>query len=357
MITQDAAAPAQKFKLRVFQAAVIVALVVTVLWGLGSVVEILLVVFAGILVAVFLRGLSTSLSKATPLSEGWSLAVVALGLAGTVVLGIWLLAPEVSKQVEELSRTLPESLKSLRDQISSTGWGAALVNQASEADKWISERSALSQATSFLSTTTGALAGFLIILVLGLYMASEPAYYRKGVVRLVPVVHRKKADKLLLSLGETLHWWLIGQLMSMTLIGLLTWIGLLLLGVPLALTLALIAAVLTFVPNVGPIIAVIPALLLAVVESPMRGVYVLLLYFGIQMVESYLVTPLIQRRTIRLAPALILTAQMVAGSLLGLFGVALATPLVAVLVVLVQKLYVEDTLENGKGQDAAKAEA
>lgn len=357
MTIQDAPDPARTFKLRVFQAAVIVALVAIVLYGLGFVAEILLVVFAGILVAVFLRGLSTALSKVTPLSDGWALAVVALGLAGAVGLGGWLLAPEVSKQVEELSKTLPESLKSLREQLSSTSWGAVLVDRASEADKWFTDRSALSQATSFLSTTTGALAGFLVILVLGLYMASEPSYYRQGIVQLVPVVHRKKADKLLIRLGDTLHWWLIGQFMSMTLIGILTWIGLLLLGVPLALTLALLAAVLTFIPNVGPIIAVVPALLLAMVESPMRGLYVLLLYFGIQTVESYLVTPLIQRRTIRMAPALILIAQMVAGTLLGLFGVALATPLVAVLMVLVKKLYVEETLENGAGEDTAKEPA
>ncbi|MEN3939775.1 AI-2E family transporter [Prosthecobacter sp. SYSU 5D2] len=352
MTVQDA--PARKFKLRVFQAVLIVALVAILLFGLGLVAEILLVVFAGILVAVFLRGLSTALSKVTPLSDGWALAVVAMGLAGAVGLVGWLLAPEVSKQVEELSKSLPESLRSLRDQLSSTSWGAALVERVSEADQYFSERSALSQARSFLSTTTGALAGFFVILVLGLYMASEPDYYRHGVVRLVPVVHRKRADKLLIRLGDTLHWWLIGQFMSMTLIGILTWIGLLLFGVPLALTLALLAAVLTFIPNVGPIIAVIPAALLAMMDSPMRGFYVLLMYLGIQTVESYLVTPLIQRRTVRLAPALILVSQMVAGTLLGLFGVALATPMVAVLMVVVQKLYVEETLEKGAGEEAGK---
>lgn len=130
----------------------------------------------------------------------------------------------------------------------------------------------------------------------------------------------------------------------MIVIGVLTAIGLWLLGVPMAVTLALIAALLTFIPNIGPILAVVPAALLALLQSPMQVVYVCLLYFGIQTFESYLLTPLVQRRTVSLPPALTIFAQVLAAVLLGGLALSLATPMAAALVVLVRMLYLEDVL-------------
>jgi predicted PurR-regulated permease PerM len=309
--------------------------------------DVLLVIFAGILFAIFLRGLSGMVSRVTHLREGWSLGMVAAAFLALGGLAFWLLAPEVSRQVDQLSRSLPESLGTFQRQLADTAYGQWLVPRFSEADEWISRRRALSQATSLLSTTVGAFAGFLIMIALGLYLAAEPTFYREGAIRLVPPARRERTAQVLLAIGETLHWWLIGKIIGMVIIGILTWLGLRLLGIPLALTLALIAALLTFIPNVGPIIAVVPAALLALVESPMRALYVLLLYFIVQTVESYLVTPLIQRRTIRLPPAFTLSAQLVLGAMLGALGVALATPLAAAVVVVVQKLYIDDALEKG----------
>ena len=130
----------------------------------------------------------------------------------------------------------------------------------------------------------------------------------------------------------------------MIIIGVLTAVGLWLLGVPLALTLGLLAALLTFIPNIGPILAVVPAALLALLQSPTRALYVVLLYLGIQTVESYLLTPLMQKRTVSLPPALTIFAQVLMGILVGRIGLVLATPLTAALFVLVKMLYVEDIL-------------
>ena len=152
---------------------------------------------------------------------------------------------------------------------------------------------------------------------------------------------RGSLREVLAAVGSTLRWWLWGKLLGMLVIGVLTTLGLWRLGVPLALTLGLLAALLTFIPNIGPILAVIPAALL---DSPAKALYVLGLYLPIQTVESYLITPLVQRLTISMPSALTITAQLVLGVLLGAMGVVLATPLTAAAVVLMKMLYVEDAL-------------
>ena len=144
---------------------------------------------------------------------------------------------------------------------------------------------------------------------------------------------------------EVLRWWLLGKMVAMVLVGTLTTIGLWLLGIPLPVALGVIAAMLTFIPNFGPVLSAIPALLLAFVASPMSAVYVGLLYLVIQTVESYLITPLIQQRTVSLPPALTVLAQVGMGVLFGVPGIVLAAPMAAMAMVLVTKLYIEDRLE------------
>jgi predicted PurR-regulated permease PerM len=202
--------------------------------------------------------------------------------------------------------------------------------------------------THIFSTTFGALAGFIVILFIGLYMAVAPTLYTEGVIRLVPIAKRGRAREILQALGHTLRWWLLGRGVSMLMVGLLTAAGLWLIGVPLALTFGLLAALLTFVPYLGPILSAIPPTLLALTQQPQQALYVILLYISIQGVESYLLTPLVQERTVSLPPALTITAEVLSGILLGGLGVILATPLVAAALVLVQMLYIEDTLGERK---------
>ena len=146
------------------------------------------------------------------------------------------------------------------------------------------------------------------------------------------------------GIGETLRWWLIGKVGSMIFIGILTWIGLSIIGVPLALTLGLIAGLLSFIPNFGPIISALPAILLAFIDSPITAVYVLILYVGVQLVESNLVTPIIERETVELPPALTIIFQLALSVMIGGLGLVLATPLLAVIMVLVQMVYIQDVL-------------
>jgi predicted PurR-regulated permease PerM len=324
-------------------AAATIALIALLLL-LWYVVEVLLLVFAGMLLAVFLRGLRDGLGRYTPLRGNGALLVLVITLLAIFGVGIWLLAPQLGAQIMQLTETLPRSILSLEERLRQYGFGQWLLSQTPSPGEFISEGSILAKVTRVFSTTFGALASLLVILATGLYMAVAPDVYTEGVIRLVPVENRARAREVLRAVGQTLRWWLLGRWASMVVVGLLTAAGLWLIGVPLALTFGLLAALLTFIPYLGPILSAVPPTLLAFAQQPQQALYVILLYLGIQSVESYLVTPLVQQRTVSLPPALTLTAQVVLGILLGGLGVILATPLFAAVVVLVKMLYIEDML-------------
>jgi predicted PurR-regulated permease PerM len=190
----------------------------------------------------------------------------------------------------------------------------------------------------------GALAAPLVILVIGVYLAVDPELYRRGLMSLVPRGRRDRAQQVLERTGEALWGWLWGRLFSMSLIGVTTFIGLWLLGIPIALSLALIAFVTNFIPYVGPLLSAIPAVLIALTVGPMQPVYVLLLYGGIQLVETNVITPVVEQKSVNLPPVLTVSTQMLAGLLFGPLGILFATPLAAMISVLVKTLYVEDVL-------------
>lgn len=161
---------------------------------------------------------------------------------------------------------------------------------------------------------------------------------------MVPKTRRARAAVVMDDTGEVLLRWLVGRLIEMTIIGILTWIGLLLMGVPLALALGLIAGTLSFIPNVGPVLSAIPAMLIASAGNPIMALYVGAFYLGLQAVESYVLEPYIVRKSADLPAALVVTFQLLMGTLMGLMGLTLATPLLAMITVLVERLYIEDVL-------------
>lgn len=318
---------------------------VLALLALVYAIDVLLLVFAGILVAVFLRALSDWISAHTPLSARWSLALVALALTGLMALGLWLGGTRLAGQVDELKEKLPQAIEELKERLDKTGWGRAFLDRLpATGDLVPRRRDLLSQVGGAVSSALGWLGEGLVVLFIGLFLAAEPGTYVNGLVRLVPRGRRERAREVLRAVGSTLRYWLLGKVLAMALIGVLTTVGLWLLGSPLALTLGVLAALLSFVPNIGPVLSAVPAVLLALMEGPTRALYVVLLYMGVQAVESYLITPLVQRRAVSLPPGLTLTAQVLAGVLLGVMGLVMATPLAAALLVVVQMLYVQDVL-------------
>ncbi len=328
---------------------------------LGLTAQILLLVFAGILLAIVLRSVANGIDTVLGIGVGWSLALALSGIVLTIALGTWLLLPDIVAQGQQLAEQLPRGWDELRQRLSGLFGDSGLIDVAFDRAASPS-RGAIQDIVGgvfgVVSGTLGFLGSGLVILFTGIYLAADPQTYRDGLIRLVPPAHRERASGIVDEIERVLLWWLIGKLFDMALIGVLTYLGLWALGIPLALSLALIAALLTFVPNFGPIIAAAPAVLIALGDGVNQAALVVLLYVAVQAVESYVVTPLIQQRTISMPPALTLAMQLIAAVLLGIMGLALATPLTAAGIVLVRELYVKGLLErDGAGEQGAASPA
>jgi len=160
----------------------------------------------------------------------------------------------------------------------------------------------------------------------------------------VPRGRRSRVREVLYEIGHVLRRWLVGQTVLAVYVAILTGVGLVLLGAPFPFALALLAGLMEFVPYIGPLVAAIPAILVGFAEGPQLALSIGLLFVGIQLVESYLLAPLVQHRAVHLAPAAVLFAQVLMGAVVGALGVAVATPLAAAAMVAVSMLYVEDAL-------------
>ena len=167
---------------------------------------------------------------------------------------------------------------------------------------------------------------------------------------------RDRADEVLRETGATLRSWLSAKLMTMAVVGVPTALGLWIAGVPLPFALGLFAGLLAFIPNLGPIIGLLPALLLAFPEGQSTVLTVLAIYLGVQTLETYIITPLIQQRKVSLPPALVIAAQLVFGVLFGILGLALATPILAALKTIIRLVYVDDYLDGERPNVAASDE-
>lgn len=336
---------------RVLIATFVVAFIIVLFYAFGYIIDILMLGFAAILLAVFLRGLADLLSTRINISEGKAVLIVSALLLIVLAGSITLLAPSVVKQAGHLREELPQSARNVGRAISEFSWGRAIIEQMPSPDELIEKIKSsnfLSSVGGFFSSTAGIVANFFITILLAVYFASEPRVYINGFTKLFPVSRRSRVEEVVGAIGETLRWWLIGKIGSMIVIGLLTWIGLSIIGVPLALTLGLIAGLFSFIPNFGPIFSAIPAILLAFIESPITAVYVIGLYIGVQLIESNLITPWIERQTVELPPAITVVAQLVLGLLIGGLGLVLATPILAVVMVVVQMLYIQDVLGDNE---------
>jgi predicted PurR-regulated permease PerM len=306
--------------------------------------EVLFMAFAGILVGIFLSSLSDWIRRFTRIPYRWSLAIVVLSLLGVIGLSSWLVGHRIAQQMAELTRTLPQSSEQIRQQIEQYEWGQWVIRHAPEASSSVSEFDLMSQVTGLASRASGFLVGMVIVLFVGIYTALEPDLYQRGIVLLVPLEKRERAREVITAVGYNLRWWMLGQLFSMAVVGMLIGLGLWWLGVPLALTLGLLAGAAELVPNVGPVVAAAPGVMVALANDGKFAIYVIVLYVVVQFVESYLLMPLVQRSVVWLPPAVTILAIVLLGIASGLLGVLVAAPLTVTIIILVKMLYVEDLL-------------
>jgi len=300
--------------------------------------------FAGVLAGVFLDALAACLRRVSSLSRGWSVVAVVVLLALLVALIAWLIGARVTSQLSELSTQLPQSWDEVQQRLDETQWGKWLVNRLPSSPREIERSDLFSQMTSALSTATAFLVGLAVVLFVGLYLAADPELYVDGIVQLVPLRERDRIRIALHQTGIALRWWLLGQLATMLLVGVTMGVGLWLIGIPLALSLGLLAFILEIIPNIGPVLAAIPALLIAWTESTSHLLLAGLLYVVVHGLESYVAIPLIQQRAVRLPPALSILMITLFGLLGGVIGMFVAAPLTITIIVLVKMLYVRDFL-------------
>lgn len=310
--------------------------------------SVLLLVFAGVLLAVLLRAITDFLKRRLHLHDTVALSLTVLLLLGAAGLLAFLVAPHVEQQALMLWQQLPDTVAKARQQLQERTWGQHLLQQLPSFENLFSHGQVL--AKSSVATVSGALGviGNLVVIgFVGLYLAVSPERYSRGAVKLLPPHLRPVVWETLGAAGDSLRRWLMGKLALMLFVGVSTAIGLSLLHVPLVFPLALLAALLDFIPNIGPVASAVPAVLLALTISPAAALWVALLYLGVQVVESYILSPLVQGNAVSLPPAILISAQVLFGVLLGLPGVLLATPLTVVLLVFLRRLWVGALVEGG----------
>jgi predicted PurR-regulated permease PerM len=307
--------------------------------------DALLLIFACLLFAILLYDASRRLSARLPVSRKVALGIVVLLLLAVIGGGGWLMAPQISEQAGKLGEVIPHSIEKLQESLKRHEFLKSILGAVPSPEQLRANLSAmLPRAGLFFTGVLGALGNVLIITFVGIYFAATPFTYIDGIVTLVPKRRRARAREVMDEIGRTLSRWLFGKACSMVVVGAVTAIGLSVLGVPLALILGIIAGLLDFIPYLGPLMAGVPAVLIALSISPQLALYTIALFGAIQLAEGYLLQPLVEKKTVNLPPAMTISMQVLLGALFGLAGVALATPLTAALAVVVSMLYVQDVL-------------
>lgn len=338
MQNKDGWENAYTFPQKVWITGSIFALIVILLLLIKATFSVFLLILAGTLIAVFFRGLSSLVEKKTKWKPSLSLAVSVI-VSLLIIIGLfWLIGDRVQSQVTQLSDTLPSTVENAKEQLNKSPVGQKIVQNVSSPK---AQEKAKAVAATFFRSTFGVLGDIYVVLFLGIFFTVSPKLYTEGIVQLVPKPGRQKAKDVLHTLGDNLKKWLKGKLFAMLIVFVLTAVGLVSIGVPMWLSLALIAGILNFIPNFGPLIAMVPAVLVALMQGPAVAGFVAGLYIVVQVVESNFITPMVQKKLINIPPALIIIAQLLIGTLTGGWGIILATPLMIIVMILAQELYVK----------------
>jgi predicted PurR-regulated permease PerM len=328
------------------------------LYFLYSIAEVVLLFFVGVLFAIYLSAVTDEVQRRLAVSRAAGLFLTVVSTLALAAVVLYLVVPPVVLQFQDLITAMPALL---------ARWEADLVVAADRSPFIQTIFGRLDEGQSYtgiIVAQVGAYVGdvapyflsgltflihFISVLVMGIYLAYRPALYREGFILLAPPVHRDLVRDILDDIGRTLRAWIVGQLLGMTVLGMLTWIGLELLGVPYALAFGVFAGATAIVPFFGTLFStVLPALFVLGTGSIMQAVWVLLLGVFVQAFEANIVSPMIMERQVRLPPVLTILAVLIMAHLLRLVGLFVAVPVLAVIMVVTRRVYVHRVLE-GKG--------
>jgi predicted PurR-regulated permease PerM len=335
---------------------IIIALgaLVALVWRLA---DVLLLAFGAVVVAVILRALADLIAHHIPSTRRWSLAIAVILILIVLALVLFLFGRQMRAQIAQLAAVLPPAIEYVLGE-----FGVDTRKLAEELPNMLGSglpREIIGRAAAFGLTFLGALADSLVVLVAGVFLAADPDLYKRGLVKLFPPSQHGRAEGALDASGTALGLWLKGQLLAMAIVGVMTGTALWLIGLPSPIALGLIAAIGEFIPFLGPILAALPALVIAGSQSTEMLLWTAGAFVVIQQIESNLITPIIQREAVSLPPALALLSVLAFGVVFGPLGLILAVPLTVVAYVLVKKLYVRETLGEATsvpGEETAREE-
>ena len=327
----------------------------------------LFLIFAGMLLGVALNALSNLLGRLFNLPHALRLAIVCLALAGMLSGIVFLGGTTIAQQATVLSNTIKSQLVTVKaflekngidtsyldfnqnaapaDSSTSTTPGATPTHNLPNAGALASSGGAIvSQTLKLLLGTVSVVGNFFIVLFLGLAFAAQPSVYRTGLLFMAPAKYRARATIIVDRIGETLERWLIAQILTMAAVFLVTWIGLAIIGIDSSFILGIQAGLLAFIPTVGAIIAGMIVVLASLASGWIAALSAFILFLGVHALESYVLTPIIQRQALDIPPATLFGFQILLGVVFGIWGLALALPLMAIAKVMIDHFKTEDAV-------------
>jgi predicted PurR-regulated permease PerM len=319
----------------------------------------LFLIFAGILLGVALNAMTGMLGRVIKLPHALRLTIVCLVLASLLSGAVYLGGATVAQQARTLSDTIKGQLAGVKSFLERNGIdssyfelgnpgsssenssttatpGAAPTHNLPSASTLASSGGAIvSQTFKLLLGTVSAVGNFFIVVFLGLALAAQPSVYRKGLLFMAPARHRARATVIVDRMGDTLERWLIAQIITMFVVFVVTWIGLAVIGVPSSFILGIQAGLLTFVPTIGALVAGLIVVLASLASGWIAAASAFVLFLGVHALESYILTPILQRQALDIPPATLFAFQILLGVVFGIWGIALALPLIAVVKVII----------------------
>ena len=319
--------------------------------GIITLGQPLLLIVGGAIFAVFLDGGVRFLGRFLPIPRGWRLLIVLLLGFGFIGWVFWFAGTTIAAQFEALRNVVSAQFDRLMN------FTASLGLMDGQPSNWRSQLlGGVGRLTSAVGSVIGGVASVIAMIVIGIFLASEPRLYDRGIAWMLPLRNRAGFYRIAEHVGFTLRRLLFGRLIAMIFEGVFTWFMLTVGGVPMAGLLGLVTGVLAFIPNVGAITSGVLMIAVGFSASSGQGVWCIIVYFLVHNIDAYVVVPFVARRTVDLAPAVLLAMQLLMAALFGILGVLFADPILATLKVVLVDLSKQHAAQEGEGSGIVSPE-
>ncbi len=302
--------------------------------GLVWLAQPLLLIMGGLVLAAMFDGGARLLGRVLPIPRGIRLTIVVLAVFGFMYWTFVFTGSELAAQAASLQAIVETQIESIGNRIAAAGFNISAEDVKSFGTQILNS---VGRVTEAVSSVVGTVTNMAMMLVLAIFIAAEPRMYERGVAWMLPLAEREHFYVTAAKMGSVLRRLMAGRLLGMAVEGFGTWILLSLGGVPMAALLGVLTGLLAFLPNIGAIVSGVLIILVGFSAGVDVGLYAIFVYFVVQMVDGYLIVPMVAKRAVDLAPALVLGAQILFGALFGILGLALADPIIAMIKVALER--------------------